>query len=541
MIGSPSIERGAAVVLMDSGSVKAFSAQGTPLWTYAARGRLSPHITRSPDGMIYIARTNGTFIALNQMGRELWRTELPVPLSGPVVCGWDGRIFVPAENRIFCLTASGHLLWEQDLGSSMVIPPQPDLDGGLVTVLSDAVLLRLGPFGGAQLLYLSAIPQAIIPLGPAGKGGRTLIVYPNGGLEFSDLRSADFDRGPIPLPRLEGRPLSAAAWGLRAAVLFEGGRLQELNALTGELLWTVDSGVADTSAADTSAADTSAADTSAADTSALIYDERGIYALSKTRAAGFTPEGRMIWRLDLQGAASVPGFGDDGILYSGGTDWILYAFRQEDRVRQQAQSVFGSLAEGSYGTGNPPPSSWGTHPLRWEEATVEGELALIRQAVLGGRVGNHELEYTAYLMETANAGQDLGSLRPRPLVHISHRVRALQLLGIIGSRETIPFLTRIFTQDQDSVIRATAAEAIGAIGMDPDGIALNAFSNAARSVVLREEQVLAAMAVATGALCRFSGPPVMDEGIRILSSLSTRSRPLFVQTIAKQELESLRK
>jgi outer membrane protein assembly factor BamB len=411
----------------------------------------------------------------------------------------------------------------------MVLPLIPDLDGGLVTALSDAVLLRIGPFGSAQLLYLSAVPQALVPLGPAGKGGRTLIVYPNGGLEFTDLRSADFDRGPIPLPRLEGRPLIAAAWGLRAAVLMEGGSLQELNALTGEVLWTTDSGAAGTAAA------------GAADGTALLSDERGLYALSKPRATGFTPEGRMIWRLDIQGAASVPNFGDDGILYSGGTDWILYAFRQEDRVRQRPQSIFGPAAEGSYGTGNPPPSSWTSHPLRWEETLVERELALIRQAVQGGRVGSREMEYTAYLMETANAGQDPDSLRPRPLVHISHRVRALQLLGIIGSRETIPFLTRIFSQDQDPVIRATAAGAIGAIGMDPDGIALNAFSSAIRSVVLREEQVLAAMATATGALCRFSGPPVMDEGIRILSSLRTRSRPLCVQTIAKHELESLGK
>jgi outer membrane protein assembly factor BamB len=525
MIGSPSIKGGAAVVLMDSGSVKAYSSQGAPLWTYSARGRLSPYVTRSPEGMIYIARTNGTFIALNLVGRELWRTDLPVPLSGPVVCGWDGRIFVPAGDRIYCLTASGHLLWEQNLGSSLALPLIPDLDGGLVTVLSDAVLLRLGPFGGAQLLYLSALPRALVPLGPAGKGGRVLIVYPNGGLEFTDLRSADFDRGPIPLPRLEGRPLSAAAWGLRAAVLMEGSRLRELNALTGEVLWS---------------AEVSAADTSAADT-ALLYDERGIYALSKTRAAGFTPEGRMLWALDLRGAASVPGFGDDGILYSGGTDWILYAFRQEDRVRQQPQSVFGPAAEGSYGTGAPPPSSWASHPMRYEEPQVEQELGLIRQAILGGKVANRELEYTAYLMETANAGQDLDSPRLRPLVHISHRVRALQLLGIIGSRETIPFLTRIFAQDQDPVVRAAAAQAIGAIGMDPDGIALNAFSNAARSVILREEQVLAAMASATGAICRFSGPPVMDAGIRILTSLSTRNRPQLVQTIAKQELETLGK
>jgi outer membrane protein assembly factor BamB len=508
--------------MMDSGSLKAFSTEGTPLWTYFARGRISPYLTRSPEGTSYIARTNGIFIAVNRVGRELWRTTLPEPLSGPVVCGWDGRLFIPSGNRIYCLTASGHLLWERDLVSGIAISPIPDYDGGIVLVLNNAVVLRIGPFGDLQGLYVSALPKAIVPMGTPGDGGRLLIVYPNGGMEYTDFRSVNFDRGPVPYPRLESRPLTATGWDMRAAILLEGGQILGLNGLTGETLWSADSQIG-----------------RATGDTLLRANGQGIYALSQTGATGFTSDGRMLWHLDLTGAASVPGFGDDGVLYSGGADWILYAFKQEEQVRQNTRQSL--IPEGAYGTGSPPPSSWAANPLRFGEAQLENQLTNIRQTIAGGRVENRELEYTAYLMETANAGQDPETSRYRPLVNVHHRVRALQLLALIGSQETIPFLARIFSQERDPTVKAAAAEAIGAIGMDPDGIALRAFTNSIFSPNLREEQVMVAVAAATGAVCRFSGPPVSDTGIRILTSLTTRDRPQFVQALAKRELETLGK
>jgi outer membrane protein assembly factor BamB len=513
---------------MDSGSVKSFSTQGTLLWNFQTRGRLSPYVTRTPEGIVYVARTNGIFITINRAGRELWRINLAGPLSGPVVQGWDGRLFIPTGNRVYCLTASGHLLWQRNLGAAIALTPVPDHDGGVIMGLENGVVLRLGPFGEAQTLYLSAVPQAIVPMGPAGEGGRVLIVYPNGGMEGIDFRSADFNRGPRPLPRLEGRPLAAAGWGLRAAVLLEGGRLLELNSLTGERRWSAEFG-------------RGLGRQGEAGGPALLYDERGVYVLSRSGASGFDEEGSLIWRLDLQGTASVPSFGDDGILYSGGEDWILYAFRLEDRVRQAPASLYGPEPEGSYGTGAPPPSSWANHPLRWEEISLGNQLDIIRRDIAGGRVGEKELEYLAYLMETAGAGQDPDTFRYRPLVHTGHRARALQLLALIGSRETIPFLTRIFREDRDPSVRAAAAAAIGSIGADRDGMALRAFGDAVFSPNLRDEQILTAVTQATGTLSRFSGPPLSDAGIRILVSLSSVNRPNRVRTLARQELESLGK
>jgi outer membrane protein assembly factor BamB len=515
-------------VILDSGNLKAFSTGGRPLWTYYSQGRLSPFLTRSPEGHSYIARTGGTLIAVNRVGRELWRNELGAPLSGPPVCGWDGRLFVPAEKSVSCFTAAGRRLWRWPLGSPIVIPPVLDQDGGIITVLESAILLRFSPFGELRTLYLSAVPRAVVPLGFPGNGGRVLIIYDNGGMEFADFRSADFNRGPRPLPPLEGRPLAAAGRGLEAAIILDTGRLLCVRGQSGEEIWSRALRAGETAAGE--------------EGPALIYDERGIYVLSKSWAAGFTGDGEGLWRRDLGGAGGVPGFGDDGVLYSGGTDWILNAFRMEDRVRRLPLSMYGPPPEGNYGGGKPPPSSWTGNPLRWEEDLLEGRLRRIRGDIAQGRVGDREIEYTAFLMETLAAGGDPGSPRAGPLVRLSHRVRALQLLALMGSRDTVPFLARIFEKDREPAVKAAAALAIGAIGQDNEGEALRVFSGAvSRPASPEEDQVLMALASAAGAISRFSGPPLSEGGIRVLSALNSPGRSNRVRSLARRELEGLGK
>jgi outer membrane protein assembly factor BamB len=115
VIGAPAAQAESVAVVCDGGMVQAYSRSGRLLWTYSAQGRLSPHITRSPEGTSYVCRTNGLFIALNRLGRELWRVNLDGPLAEPALVGWDGRIFIPTANRVACYTASGFLLWSRQL------------------------------------------------------------------------------------------------------------------------------------------------------------------------------------------------------------------------------------------------------------------------------------------------------------------------------------------------------------------------------------------------------------------------------------------
>ena len=515
--GYPTVQVQSVVMTLDGGNVKAYSSGGRPLWNYSARGRLSPFVTRSREGTSYISRTNGIFIAVNRAGRELWRHSTGAPLSGAVVIGWDGRLFVPLGNRINCYTASGKQLWSREFSSRISINPGLDQSGGMILALENNELLHIDPFGNIRTRQLQQVAQALVSL----EQEKYLILYKNGAADLMDFSGT----GSEALPSFSQAPLAATARGNLAAVCLVDGRTALISGKDKKVLWTAESHIS------IKKRNSGKADTQAV----MLFDERGIYTLSPSGATGFTEDGRRLWFTMLENAASIPAFGDDGILYSGGHDWILYAYRIEERMRREKQSLYGPAPQGSYGLGSPPPSVWAEDHFRFDEEVLKTRTTLIADAVKAGNVGENEIQWTAYLMETAS-GQIQGKT-----AQVQYRVNALRLLAQIGSRETIPYLAGIFVRERESVVRAAAAEAIGIIGVDPEGLALQAFAGAVSPAAAnKEEQVLVAVALATGALCRFSGPPLSDTGVKILGLISSSGQPKIAQQQAQRELATLK-
>jgi outer membrane protein assembly factor BamB len=525
-MGSPSVQAESVTVVLDGGNLQSYSRYGTFLWSYFARGKLVPFVSRSPEGTSYICRTNGILIAINRSGRELWRINLGTPISSPVLVGWDGRIFVSAGKNLWCYTASGYPLWRQTLEEAPLSPLFLDSRGGFVVLCGNKKLLEIDPFGALSSRSLRDIPALIVPLTfpDADAGGEVFLIYGNGETEISR-------RTPVPaiLPTLESPPLAAAGRGTRIAVTLATGQVILIDAAEGRISRLGDSHIG--------------ARSGTGEDVRMIYDERGIYVLSKSGATSFTDEGKRLWLLRLKGAAGTPAFGDDGILYAGGEDWVLYAYKMEERVRVRQQSLYGFIPEGTYGPAKPPPSPWADYYFRFETKELEAEMGRISRAIREGQVGREERNFIAYLMEVADSpGVNTGpGALPNPPVRIGYRVEAIRLLGYIGSRETIPFLTERYYQDRDSLVKAAAAESIGRIGVDPHGIALRAFTALVFPPIrYQDEQVLAATASAVAALCRFSGPPLSVRGIKLLIALASDDRPRIVQERARRELASLR-
>jgi outer membrane protein assembly factor BamB len=535
--GTPTVQAQSVVVALDSGAIKAYSSAGRPLWTYSARGRISPFVSRSREGTSYISRTNGACIAVNRVGRELWRCNPGGPLSGPVVSGWDGRLYIPTGKKITCCTAAGSLLWSYAFDERIALGPRLDQNGGVLLALENGEIFRFDPFGRAASWRFPSPPAVLLSVSAGGKpagGGavapnaaalRIMALHGDGRVEL--LNPAKPGEAPRALPKLPAPPLAAESIGGRAAITLRNGQVLLVSADNGAILWTADSHIRLQGAVESEAA--------------MLYDERGVYVLTKNGATGLNADGRRLWFTTLRNASGLPAFGDDGVLYSGGTDWILYAWKVEDRSLPLKQSVYGPAPEGSYGTGSPPPSPWAGDILRFEENELKGQLETIRRGIQAGRVGERELAWTAYLMETVAADYNRpGASAFRPSALIQYRVQALQLLARIGSRETMPFLADVFRREKEPLLKAAAAGAIGAIGADPDGVALQAFIDAvATGNPLRDEPTLVAIAAATGRLCRFSGPPLSDAGARILALLSGATQPQAVQRQALHEMSTL--
>ena len=548
VMGKPAVQAQSAVVVLDGGTLKAYSVSGRCLWTFLERGRFSPFVTRSREGTSYICRTNGILIAVNRSGRELWRTSIGGTLFAPVVIGWDGRVFVPTATKMLCYTASGNLLWAREFGSVIGCGPLLDQGGGIMLALENGEVVRIDPFGkvvkwkqpSMPLLLLSirqpapslvtTLPEAAIA--PASNAQSILMLYSNGNVQLLD--TANPDLVPVKLPRLPSPPLAAASRGANAAVVLANGQVALISGIDGSLIWAADSHIRLLGERGTASGNEAM----------VIYDDRGIYVLTVSGVTSFSSDGRRQWFTQIENASCLPAFDDSGVLYSGGKDWILYAWKLEDGAYQQQTApqagLYGPAPEGSYRAGSPASSAFMGSPGRFNEMLVGGELEVIERGILEGNVGENEPKWIGALMEIAGGRWWSSFSNGQPRASVTHRIFALQLLSRIGSQELIPPLVRLFRAESETPVKAAMARAIGGIGTDINGIAMQEFLAAAsRGNQTRDEQVLVSIAAATGALCRFSGPPLASAGLRVLVLLLSPGYLPSVQQQARRELYSL--
>ena len=540
VIGHPYAEVNSVVVITDGGSLRAYSSEGRLLWDYFARGRLSPFLTRTREGTSYISRTNGIVIAVNRSGSELWQINMGSPLLYPVLIGWDGRLFIFTQDRISCITAAGYPLWTRSLEKNIVLEPFLDVTGGIILVMDDGEVRRFSPFGSySSFVQIERerqdIPVAATSITLRERGPSVLLLYENRQMEIIYLAMEQAQeafgvslRGVLELPSVPITTININVAGNnitgredQAAVLLRDGNVALISLDRFQILWTRASHVRDTDG-----------------DYKLLFDERGVYLLTKTGASAFNLNGDRLWVMNLSDRATAPALGDDGILYSGGNDWLLYAHFVETRARPRQSLLFGEESRGRYGLWNFRPSS-PSYYFNFDEAEIIRRLDVISRAVQAGNIGTNETEYARWLMEIAGIYVVNPVLIRQAPISVFYRVEALRLLAFIGSRESIAFLVDVFNRDPDPNVRAAAARAIGRIGVDPEGTAMNAFSTAVfPPSPLSDEVILTAIAESTGALCRFSGPPLSETGVRILASLTTPERPPLTRRQALREITS---
>jgi outer membrane protein assembly factor BamB len=532
----PYLQAESVVVACEQGDVKSFSIRGTALWDFEGRGGLTPFVARSREGTTYVCSNEGIFTAINRVGRELWRFDLGKPVSFPAIVGWDGRVFIPAGQEMFCRTSAGFALWQKDLGSPIAAAPVADNAGGIALVLENRDFLRMDQFGAVERRRLDRLPALIVPL-EEGDRHSFIVLYPQGEAEkinFDREASKGEQLSRAPFPSLPGEPAAAADYGANLAVTLRDGRVILLSGAGGQSRWIRDSHEA--------AGEKGGANLRASE-SFMVFDERGIFSISTRGAAAFAPDGRRRWIIRFPKGAAVPVLSDEGLLYACGEDRRLYAYKVERRSRDIPRSLYGPEPEGTYGLGNLPPPHWAGSDTVYEEDAIKSISLKIEEEARNGRIGENETEYISTLMFLSGGilntpGQSL----VRAPVKVPQRVESIRLLARIGSRETIPFLVNLFYRDPDPAIKAACCEAIGRIGVDPKGETFRAYQVLlAPDNAALDPSVLMAATASIAALCRFSGPPLAREGIRLLNAFGHMDFPPRVKRQAQAELDALRR
>ena len=523
VIGLPFLQAESVVVAGDNGSIKSWGMSGTHLWDFDPQGKVSPHTSRSPEGTTYVSNTAGLFMAVNRVGRELWRLDLGRPMSFPAVVGWDGRLFITVGSAVRCHTGGGLQLWSQELGSNAAMAPVLDHAGGIVTYLQNQDFIRINHLGAVERLRLDRQPAIIVPLLNTGskptittQGNSYLLLYQNGEMEnirldFSARRGAAFSR--TRLASLPSPPVGAAGYNELAAITLRDGRIFLVNGVTGQVRWT---GNSHETTVERGRGNLSLNDVT------MVFDERGIYTLSRIGATSFTAAGKRRWLFRLPETSAVPVLSNEGLVYACGRDGIIRSFKADNQIKNIPRSMYGPYPEGNYGLDNPPSTEWLNHPGRFDDHFVKMMHDEIDMVTRSGQIGESEPYYVAYLMEMIGyfLNRPNESLVRAP-VKVPDRIAFIRLLARMGSRETINFLVTIYNRDPEPSIKAACCEAIGRIGVDPKGEAIAAYTFLlSRDNANRDSQTLLSASDSIAALCRFSGPPLAADGIRLLTQIA---------------------
>jgi outer membrane protein assembly factor BamB len=259
-------------------------------------------------------------------------------------------------------------------------------------------------------------------------------------------------------------------------------------------------------------------------------EEQGmIYVLSISGATAFKFDGTEIWNTRLETAAVTPAF-DEGLLYSGGRDWILYAYKAEAREDPPPRASL--PAPGRYGLGlGPPRREWTDFSERYD-FEYEALLGQMEASIRSGAMGEEEPLIARSL---------IGILSDKRTIQ-TERIMAARLLGLIGSTEIVPVLARRLLAESDGSVQTELALSLGRIGVDPQGRVLDVFQRLIerQRPAIQNEPLFLAIASALGNMCRFSGPPVSERGVRLLVTLANENSSSAVHEKARRELESLR-
>ncbi|MCL2180248.1 MAG: hypothetical protein FWB83_03885 [Treponema sp.] len=534
--GMPHLQAGSVVVVGESGNVSSFYMSGTPLWDFNARGTAVPYIARSYEAATYICNTEGVFMAINRVGRELWRLRFDSPITWPPVVGWDGRVFISVGSSVTCRTAAGNALWSINLGSPIAFSPILDRTGSVATVLQNMDFVKIHQFSRVERLRLERLPVMIVSLNEGNRQSYVLF-YQSGEMDkiyFDDSARDGSKLTRSSLGRLPAQPAASASRGNQFVVTLRNGRTLCLDA-GGNTLWTRNSH---------EAPEERGAGNLAMNQAAMMFDERGIYTITVRGISAYTQEGRrrFVHRLNVE-CSGVPAFSDEGLLYACGVDNILRVFKVDARPRTVIQNrYYGPEPEGSYGMGNPPPSPWASDSSRYQSGNQDSAYNEITAAIRSGQLGVNEPIYAAYIMEMV--GFFIGNphySQVRPDVSPTQRIRLIGLLALIGSRETIPFLWNIFDRDPEPAVRRACADAIGIIGVDPTGRSFLSYNFLlSPNNPLTDPQLVLAATSSIARLCRFAGPPLATEGIRILRYFSNlTSLPQHIRSQVRAELDGL--
>jgi outer membrane protein assembly factor BamB len=484
--------------LMAARSESAEPRQATFAWRFATGGQIRSRPAVAQDGTVYAIAEDSYLYALSPSGALAWKADLGWLPGDCLAVSPDGMIYAGLKNRdLVAFTPRGVVAWREHFNGLFVADPLIAPDGTVYIGVAPATLISLSESGRKQ--WSITLPGSLIGA-PIMDGAGTIYLVASDRRLYSLTQWGEF-RWSLPL--LAQPTTTAIARDGTVLVGTEDGEVIAVNP-NGDMLWsravnapvtgvsvgvdeivaaTADGGLVGLSAAGQALWRESAG--SRLDTSPLIRGSGLLaFALDGTLLLLHQPVG-VIERFNV-GTAGAAVLAQDGSVYLGGRDWVLYAFSRPagtERItgpwpqaghdeQHSGRTPFGPPG-GIDAVLNATPDYLYLESLAGSGNHEQTQLFLseVRSRVDGGSLGKSTWYVVRILEQLAGTGLIDPEYRNQKVINDLPDVRAAaaSLLGAVGSAGSRWALIRVANAETDRFALSAEIRALGNLAFDGDG------------------------------------------------------------------------
>lgn len=485
----PVVAEGRLWFISDSKTLYVITVDGTAIGKRDMSFRRAPFIAPDPFGRAALPVGSSSIVLLNKAGQEVWTVRLDGAPEGPPSFGPDGRMYAQSSQRLYAFAANGAALWSRDLDERVAAPLATGPGGGPLVGLADGSV-RLFSRDGAPLWNdgFQSQPRFLATL-----GGMVVVALADGTVAVrAALEGVDSPEAQDPAAgtdersdqRLGSSPLALAAGQDGFSILGSDGKVSAFSE-DGSLAWSAASGLRGAAGIER-------------------FQGRTV-VLSRHAVRSFGQDGALFRDLALTNATGLPAVSHSGTVFSGATDWILYAYRFERPFPYAGRQALPPMDREAAAMAARREAMW--VPGGSTDDAVQRHLSDIEKSLKSGTIGEGAGDAALYAAAVALGMLDApfgsGAVPQLPTPRgAPARIKACEVLGLFGSPEAVELLTEVFRKDPEPSVRAAAAQAVALIGLDPDGRALEAFADKAAGL---DSRTALAVIAAVESLYRANG------------------------------------
>jgi len=448
---APALSHNSIIYLpADDRSLYAVYPNGELKWSYKGGYKFAGSPVIGYDGTVYIATVKGALLALAPNGRVRWSFRAPAAITGTPAIGSDGTIYLPVSGGLlYALTYSGKEKWHYQYSAEICSSPSIGPDGSIYLGAENRRLLAMDRQGHKKW-------EVTLPGAPGTAAiGADGTIYVNG-YGIHALSPAGLLLWSYSIPEKTADPIIGEHGIITAGA--QNGRLYLIDP-EGKKIRHIQLGAP-------------------VNKPAAAARDGTIYAVAANTLYAINPSGDIQWTFTTKREAAAPALAEDGTLYLGSADWILYAIG----------GAHGGMAE----------SSWPIHlhdPAHTGRFNGLGNLENPAFWIIRARAysGSEELKLKALKeIEQYLKGEDFKALYASSLESILEylvlesvvirnyyygklihnfplvRLKSCSLLAELGTERTRNILLEVLKHEPDSHVKGAAALGLGRIARPSD-------------------------------------------------------------------------